>query len=657
MKLHLHDEIFDVTQQQVTMVVTATNLTHGRFRVLKLQEDSEAVMSLQTLAEQVSENEVMVRRPGAPLVSPAMQDDKNLDSATARAMRIAHEVREYSRRHHVSACAAYAKIREKRQAVADSDNVGHYPSRATVYRYLVADRKELPILCGAKNKGNRVPRYDDRVQALIVEIAKTQFLQPESRWSVRAVTQFCNLQAHDDGLLAASRSISRKFVQKVIFENLSTDAEWDRMDPRARAAQKAIAKNRIRVDGMLQRVEQDALHLPWYVRTPAGDAKNIWLVHAIDCATSMPVGWHIVVGAPNASSGMQCVESILFSKREKFAELGLDCPIDCYGAPSRIVFDNGSEAKNDRMSNLVRLRIDLQYCKSRHPHHKPYIERLNRSLKEALETLPGCTRLDGVDGERDPEKLNDLPMSLHELEQWIVRWYYEVWANTVLTRLIRSDFSDDRKLGGTPRARFESLNAGGYAMPLPPNRDSWLLTKYHHEERTLARTTGITYDTFHFRGPNLDMLIARNGARPVKVLVDPDDFRTVQVVQGDVLVPLLNIDVDETTPALSFSEAKRMHDEAEAAAKASGAKIVAAFRRDLFTASLHVPIKTGAAKKGGATERAQQVARKAKTQAAEARARAKPLPATTPEQDDMGEFSLSGVPSLQAIHRSTGATL
>jgi hypothetical protein len=38
------------------------------------------------------------------------------------------------------------------------------------------------------------------------------------------------------------------------------------------------------------------------------------------------------------------------------------------------------------------------HCKSRHAHGKPFIERLNRSLKEALETLPGCTRLDAVDG-------------------------------------------------------------------------------------------------------------------------------------------------------------------------------------------------------------------------------------------------------------------
>lgn len=655
--LHLNDEIFDLSRQEVTMVVTSTHLPQGRIRVMKLDDDSEGVLQLQALHELISAGEIAIRRPHAPLVSPAMQADARLDTATADALRITHEVRDYSRRYSVSTCDAYKQIRQKYDATNFSGQSGAFPSRATIYRYLHSERAGLPLLCGNKNKGNRTRRHDASVESLIQDVASKYFLHPESRWTIRAVTETCNLQAHNNGLLSHTKQISRKFVQRVIFENLSTDTAWDRMDPRTRAAQKAVAKNRIRVDGILQRVEQDAVHLPWRVRTPAGDAKNIWLVHSIDCATSMLVGWHLVIGAPNASSGIQCVESILFSKKDKFAALGLEDLVDCYGSSTRIVFDNGAEAKNDRMNRLTCIGIDLQYCKSRHPHHKPFIERLNRSLKEALETLPGCTRFDGKDGQRNPEELGDLPMTLVELEKWIVRWYFEVWGNTPLKRLVRSDFFDERELGSTPLARFKGLQKGGYAMPLPPNRDTWLLTKYEHHERTLARTTGITYESFNFRGKNLERLIARHGERTVKVLVDPDDYRTLQVVDGSELVPLVNIDVDETTPAFSFVAAKALGKEMTAAAAAIGAETVKKFKSDQYARSSEVPSKKAGSKAGSATDRARAVSQRAKSQAAVERARDKPLPASATNSAAMQDLSLDSVPALSAVNRKTGVAV
>jgi putative transposase len=647
--LHPKDEIFDTDLKEVTMVVTSTTVTKGRIRVLILKDDEERVMRLENIRERISNGEISIRRPGAPLVSPARQPDARLQDATACALRVMHEVREYESRYNVSTCIAYERVKAQHQS---SDIGVKFPSRATVYRYLKADRTGLPVLCGNKNKGNRTPRHDERIVALIADKARV-LTETESRWSLRTVTKLCNRLAHDAGLLSASANISRRFVSKVVFEHISSDIDYDRMDPRTRAACKAVAKNRIRVDGFLQRVEQDAVHLPWCVRTEGGVAKDIWLVHAIDCATGMPVGWHLVVGSPSASDGLRCVERTLFSKAHRFAELGLDVDIDGYGAPASIVLDNGAEANNHRMKALTRLCIDIHFCKSRHPHHKPFVERLNRSLKEYLETLPGCTRFDGKDGKRDPETLNDLPMDLFELESRIVRWYFKVWANTPLERLVRSEFFDDRKLGGTPRARLESMNRLGYAMPLPPNTHDWLMVQYEHHERTLARTTGISYAGFHFRGRNLDRLIARYGERSVTVLVDPDDYRTVQVLDGDELVPLVNIDVDEATPALSFEDAKARHKDGMARAAEAGAADIASFDRDMHARSLERPTKN--AGKTSATERARQVRRQVKGRAAVERSRTNPLPASdhVPPVDD--SLSLGSVESLSIIHRTTGA--
>ena len=356
--LHVGDELFDVGQQKTTMLVTSTALPHARVRVLYLEDDVERVLKMEDICRLVGSGAINIERKRKLISSPAAQADPSLDKATIEAMRVTAEVLAYCTRYTVSTCAAYEAVRDKHARTCGEGASSRFPSRATVYRYLKAERSGVPLLCGNKNKGNRLPRYGENVIVLIADVAQ-QFLVTESRWNIRAITAASNLRARDEGLIEGP-DISRKFVEKVIFEHLCTDVELARMNPQARAAQRAIAGSRIRVSGVLQRVEQDALHLPWRIRTPAGDSTNIWLVHSICCGTSLPTGWHFVVGAPNASSGLQCVESILFSKKEKFAALGLDIDIDIFGSPLAIAFDNGPEARNDRMTNTARLGMNPQ---------------------------------------------------------------------------------------------------------------------------------------------------------------------------------------------------------------------------------------------------------------------------------------------------------
>src|SRR3546814_10734166 len=187
------------------------------------------------------------------------------------------------------------------------------------------------------------------------------------------------------------------------------------------------------------------------------------------------------------------------------------------------------------MLKLPALGIDIKHCKARHPHEKPYIERLNRSLKEALETLPGCTRMDGKDGQRDPISLGDACMTAEELERWVVRWYYESWVHSPLKRLVSTNIYNGERAGATPAARWEHITQDR-PLPLPPTRHAWSLALFEHPERTLSRKTGITVGGgLSYRGENLGYLIAKYGENPVKVLVNPDDFRQVFVYEGDDL--------------------------------------------------------------------------------------------------------------------------
>jgi putative transposase len=645
------DELVDANTDEVRMTVTSRGLVRGRVRVLREGEDVERLEPYEAIRKQINDQVLRLRRKGQPNVSAAKQNDPSLDTALARAMWVIREMRSYARTQRVSTSAAYEHAREKH---AKEGLTWTFPGLSTVYPYLACDRRGLPALAGDANKGNRTRRRSPEVEELVCDIADTELLETESRWSIKAVARTATTFAKERGLLDAADSLSTKYVRRIIAENLSVDIDYDRLDPRTRTAAKSIASNRMRVTGLFERVEQDAIHLPWRVRTEFGFSSDVWLVHAIDCEAGMPVGWKLVIGAPRESDGLACVECILFSKRDKFKALGLEIDIDLYGTPRLLVFDNGPEAKGVRMKRLTRVLIDTLYLKSRHPQGKPFIERLNRSLKEALETLPGTTRFDGVDGSRDPEVLGDVDMDIKELERWIVRWYYEKWANTQLKRLRRTMFTDDRKLGNTPAERvYNRVTRDGYPLPLPPSPDDWKLTRFDHERRTLSRKTGISFLDYQFRGPNLKRLITALGESSVDILVDPDDWRLVYVQLGEELVELVNDATDEFSPALSFQEAKAQENEA----KTSGAPHpkVAQFDKELSERSMSTGAKSG---RQGKRETSKSTTTKAKEKAANDRAKkAPPVPTVRnhPEKNEGTAIVLQEDGSeLQLTNRHTG---
>lgn len=401
----------------------------------------EVVKKLSDINQDVVDGKLLLQRDGAPKLTAAAQNDPKLDNAIKQALHFVEVIKSLQDQYDISVNSAYKMVINKPKI---RKNVLLYsiPSRASLYRYIAAKRDDLPILKGDKNKGNRVPRYGDEILDLICRTANTLYLTPGSRWTQRDLTDYVNDRAHANGWISDSQTISQRHVLNVVYKNESVDPEIDRMDPKLVASAKSKAPNRIVVTFPFERVEQDAVHLPFVVNTPHGEASNIHLIHAICCCTGMVVGWYMMIGSPSESDGLKCVESILYSKAPRFKALGLNYDFDVYGTPQKLVFDNGPETKGERMARLTRLNIDVMHCKARHAHGKPFIERLNRSLKEGIQTLPGSTRFNGKDGQRDPVKLCDPLMTFDELHKWVVRWYFEAWGNNELKRHLRTEFRE-----------------------------------------------------------------------------------------------------------------------------------------------------------------------------------------------------------------------
>ncbi|AXE90927.1 integrase catalytic domain-containing protein [Paraburkholderia terricola] len=622
----------------------------------------------------ISEGSLVLHRKGMPRVSIAAQYDNHALHDQVRvltyALRRIDEIRE---QRGISFDAAIPLARD----AYGKERVGQllvrpFPSRATLYRAHKNQRLGLPVLKGDRNKGNSTARYSKELVEFVEEVIESEYLVTESKWTVLDTTEYIDREARRRGLHVAKHAISRKFVCARI-RDLTVDAEYDRMDPLDRVAGKSYAKKRIRAAFPFARIEQDALHLPFVVRTPDSTARTVYLVLAIDVCTGYPVGWHLVNGSPREMDSLLCLEMYLTpAKAARFAELGILHALNIFGTPAQVIFDNGPETKGGRIFRLERLGMDVKHCKAKEAQGKPFIERLNRSLKEALQRLPGCTRFEGKDGVRDPEALGDELMTVEALEKWIVRWLYEDWVNSPLERLCWDELLVDSVKGKTPLERLTyQTEEMGQPITMPPPRHEWMAALFEHEPCTLSAHTGITLKHgFRYKGETISYLLATHGDHAeLHVVYNPDDFRQVYVYEGSdrPLVTLTHEHVRPDTPAWTFAEAKARIDTGMKNWTAPDAKVQ--FERDMDEAVTGNG-KASKRKTRGKREENRESVRRARDGLAIQRAIDRPLsaeapfgpaPSTNPslptEDFKRVVISYDNAPSMEIVDRNTGEKL
>lgn len=465
-------------------------------------------------------------------------------------------------------------------------------SMTQAYRLLrAADGPTIALLPDYSARGNRKPRYGERMKAITLQVIEDEYSVQKSRISLPFLTDIVTRRARAEGILPSNSSVSQKYVKSILLGSWNPDRDFKRLDPRIAKSAKAVAKQRIRPGAPLNRVEIDGLHLPFVAKIGERIIEEIWLVHAIDCETSHPLGWWITCAKPTTDDTFSCLDRAIYPKAELLKEMAICSSIDPFGSIANLVMDNGQENSKVRLASLTSLGIDLQWCEVNSGHRKPFIERLNRSLKEALESLPGCTRFNGKDGARKDEAMNDALMTLAALERWIVRWLFEVWPQTALERFITAEFEIDEHLGFTPAARWEAYEKI-HSLPLCPPREDFERAKFLFGNGKLSAKTGISYETFTFRGDNLFHLIRQYGPDcAVRFYYNPHDYRTIYVSdrESEVWVRLVNSEVGANTPAYSFDDAKRRRKEKRATLESS--PMVEKFMDDMVEASTAKPTR------------------------------------------------------------------
>lgn len=670
-KLLKGDVFVDTKTGIVAMEVVNPIPVMGKVLVLNQGSDTERRVSVEDLRQRISDDELrLLRSPAVSIglaVGPKDYTTRNrrsrsrpsyekVESAHSRSLAIATRAvriaNDYCQSFGTSLHAGYCGIKEEFERVSPGLK---FPSPAQLYRYMERHQKGLPLVAPPTCKGNRSPRYSADTVRLICTAMTPLVMKAKSRWSLKQLTEQCNLTVRAASLLDKTSSLSRKFVSKQILTELTANPDIVHLLPKERGVKASVSTGRIRAGGILQRVEQDALHLPIAVQTEDGIRTDVWLVHAIDCGTSNVVGWHLTLGAPNASDGLLCVESTLYSKKARYRRLGITPVHDIFGTPLALFFDNGPEAKGERMQRLTSLGVDCFYLPGYQPAKKPFIERLNKSLKEDLELLEGSTRTGGVDGTRDPVAMGDQLPTLEKLEYWIARWYQHEWAEKPLMRFVDEEVFEDIELGITPHERYRKMvERDGYPMTMPPSRDQWMRLKFYFVTRQLNRNTGISYAGFSFQGPNIVQLLDKFGEKRISLLADPADFRRIYALDGDDMVELVNSVVGPTTPAYSFTVARERR-------KQGRLRHVDSPEREKFREDLHAEgVKSSKEKPKSLPKKAKQQQQRAVAEEREAieRAALNPVPASkTGPYSDSVATDYGDVELLAPINRKTGASL
>lgn len=526
-------------------------------------------------------------------------------------------------------------------------------SEREAYRIItLAETSNAALLPGYATRGNRQPRYGERMIEITLQLVENLYAVERSKISIKKLTELVNHSAHAEGILDERINVSRKFVRSMLIKNWSADLDTGRLDPRTAKSLKAVAANRIRPGAPLNRVEMDAVHLPFLATTENGIADNIWLLMVIDCESSLPLAWWLMLANPTTEDTLNCLERAIYPKANLLREMNIDFEIDPYGAMLNLIWDNGGENSRHRMAAVAEVGINPQWTPKDSGNLKPFIERLNRSLKNALEALQGCTRFDGVDGARTEAAKNDELMTYQKLEHWIARFLFESWPHVPLERFSTEDYEIDGSLGLTPAERWRNYEARTL-LPLAPTLEEWRALRFITATRALSSKTGISLFNYDFRGDNLKILITQYGpGARVKVHYNPFDYRTAYVpnkITGDWLV-LINAEVTERTPAYSFDDAKKRRKRRKATFSPHPA--AKKFDSDINEAILSAPPK-----KLGRTAVRKEAHAITRTSEAVQRALNNPLPQRADVQLPVDTYiAEDSIPTFNTHHKLPGKT-
>lgn len=312
------------------------------------------------------------------------------------------------------------------------------PSVATAHRwrrlYLASRQGVEALISRVERRGGRgQARLDPRVEAIIAQQAEA-ILDTQHRWDAqdlyRAVAlsvNACNVRLPKSAQLAppSLRTIQRR-LQKLFAYDVA-EARYGAAEAERRFAALGRARS---VRRILEMVEVDHTPLDILVVNEAGvAAARPSFTVVLDRRSRCVLGFHLSAAGHGTQAVFAALRHALLPKtylQTRYAHLELSWP--CHGWFGTLLMDNGTEFHARAVADaLHQLGIASEYCESRRPNDKPYVERFLRTLNLGfIHKLPGATfsRYQDRAGIK-PER--EACLTLDELDERIHQWICGVY--------------------------------------------------------------------------------------------------------------------------------------------------------------------------------------------------------------------------------------
>ena len=318
-----------------------------------------------------------------------------------------------------------------------------------------------------------------------------------------------------------------------------------------------------------------------------------WITVAIDVHTRMILGLVVSMEAPSAFAAGRCIAQAMTPKDDYLRKLGVGGEWPAYGKPHIVHMDNAKEFRGEVLKTAcAAYGIETQFRRVKTPRYGGHIERLMRTIGEAIRELPGATFSNpkeriGYDSD------DKAAMTLSEFEAWLVDHVVNGYHQRPHSQL------DDMPPIEKWRQGIERIG-----MPWPPADPQRLhLDFLPFEWRTVGRK-GILNDHIHYYENDLRHWINKTDPahpklkRKFLIRVDPRDISTIWFLDPDRKEYVRVSTLDKTRPPISSWEwnAVKRAARADGNAKVDESLLFTTYKRLLERAKEAVA-KTKAARK------------------------------------------------------------
>jgi len=251
-----------------------------------------------------------------------------------------------------------------------------------------------------------------------------------------------------------------------------------------------------------------------------------WLTLALDCYSRMVVGYYLTFESPSALSAGQCIANAILHKQTLLDRFGLGQLVwPCYGVMRSIHLDNAMEFQGESLGvACAEYRIELNFRALGKPNYGGHIERLARTLGEALHALPGTTKSNSAKrGEYASEE--DAVLTIEEFETLVVDLI--VTYNATLHRGI-----DCSPLERWTDAIVNGVNGEVPAYPVKRTDDRRVALDFLPIERRTIQRSGVEIDHIPYRDGVFAKRIGEKYPKTARAIMyyfkrDPRDIRVI----------------------------------------------------------------------------------------------------------------------------------